>query len=526
MSSSSLSHARRRLYRVHSWTGLSLGLLLYVVCFSGSTALFTDELFRWERPGVRFGAVDSPAIDPIVRRELHGIDAEHGVLVFLPSTAHPTVGLSYEVHTDAGEELFHHREIDPRSGAEIGDQGGVGHFLRELHANLLIEGRIGRYAVGLVGLAFLLSIATGVVIHAKFFRHLFTYRGDESRNVRWLDTHNVFGVWLLPFHAIIAFSGALLGLVGVFLTVLAFSSFGGDVEKATEAILGTPPVASGRDATMVDIDAVIADLRRREPIADRMLLHIEHWGDANAEAHAFVARDGSLDANHEHRYSLATGEHLGRKSLGDSYAGRLYAAMLPLHYATFGGFALKLAYLIMGIGSSVLVASGLMVWLVRREKQYPKTHGAMRRLLPGFTTGMATATAAAFIAEHALPQTDAPVFWVGVVYFATWTVTIAAGLALADARRATGLGILATGVLLALAGPVHWRATGDHLLRSAGRGDWYVAGTDLTLLGVATAAIACAVRILSSRPVAATTEHRNVAGDTALTAARRPIAAK
>jgi uncharacterized iron-regulated membrane protein len=48
-----------RWYNVHSWTGLVLGLGMFVVCFSGTVAVLYEQLEAWEqRPHLNVPAVE------------------------------------------------------------------------------------------------------------------------------------------------------------------------------------------------------------------------------------------------------------------------------------------------------------------------------------------------------------------------------------------------------------------------------------------------------------------------------------
>ncbi|MEL6367829.1 MAG: PepSY-associated TM helix domain-containing protein, partial [Pseudomonadota bacterium] len=37
-----------RIYDLHSWTGVALGIIMFFVCFTGSLALFHHEFEPWE----------------------------------------------------------------------------------------------------------------------------------------------------------------------------------------------------------------------------------------------------------------------------------------------------------------------------------------------------------------------------------------------------------------------------------------------------------------------------------------------
>ncbi|MEM8703329.1 MAG: PepSY-associated TM helix domain-containing protein, partial [Pseudomonadota bacterium] len=78
-----------------------------------------------------------------------------------------------------------------------------------------------RILVGLVGIAFLLLILTGIVAHTKFTKELFTLRYLKSVRLKWQDSHKVMGLWTSPFAAMIALTGAFLGVIALLLPLLA-----------------------------------------------------------------------------------------------------------------------------------------------------------------------------------------------------------------------------------------------------------------------------------------------------------------
>ncbi len=260
------STTRARLYTVHSWAGVLFGLLLFVFCFSGVPALFHDELFQWERPQVR--APGAPiSLDTLLRRELRP-DVDH-LFVLLPRADRPAWGIVQHPPEGGGLSLRTRDEYDLSGQKVAGPYYGVARFLRRLHTNLEIDGPAGRYTVGFGGVVLMVLLLTGVIIHARFLESLTSWRPGGSRHVRWLDAHNVLGVWMLPFHVVIAFSGAVLGLAGLFLSIIAFVVFEGDIGRAQDMLVGSHREASGEAATMQPLEAMIEDAARRVPGAIR-----------------------------------------------------------------------------------------------------------------------------------------------------------------------------------------------------------------------------------------------------------------
>ena len=55
-----------RNYDLHSWTGIALGLIVYVVAFTGCFALFDNEIRTWEDPTLRVSVPNElPAMDAV-----------------------------------------------------------------------------------------------------------------------------------------------------------------------------------------------------------------------------------------------------------------------------------------------------------------------------------------------------------------------------------------------------------------------------------------------------------------------------
>ncbi|MCQ9372279.1 PepSY domain-containing protein, partial [Corynebacterium sp. 35RC1] len=100
------------------------------------------------------------------------------------------------------------------TGAVVGPvDSQLGQTLRMLHVFLFFG---PRWIVGFLGVAMLVLIATGIVIHRKILAELFTQRWGRSLRVVTSDLHKSAGIWGLGFHILIAGTGAWLGVAPLF----------------------------------------------------------------------------------------------------------------------------------------------------------------------------------------------------------------------------------------------------------------------------------------------------------------------
>ena len=164
-------------HRLHSYTGILTGLLIFVLCFTGALLVYKYELRDWMNP-----QLESTPGELTPGQALRGARAAAPALP--PSLlAFPADAFSighYSVPLPAGEDGRQRLFLDARSGvASTGLQTDADTFLRLFHVQFL-AGQPGRWFVGGLGLAMLLSLLSGLFIHRHLLRD---FSGFESAGV-------------------------------------------------------------------------------------------------------------------------------------------------------------------------------------------------------------------------------------------------------------------------------------------------------------------------------------------------------
>ncbi|MEO1043727.1 MAG: PepSY-associated TM helix domain-containing protein [Pseudomonadota bacterium] len=435
----------KRNYDLHSWSGVALGLFVYIVAFSGCLALFFEELQTWEDPARRLTVAEDPVpIDAIFTDWIAGHLSEEGEVGFVrftyPTTSEPYYTGFLEVETpreDGGHDHeFVEQRWDTKDGAAIADRGhGVSHWLRDFHRDLMwpnaLGGRtVGRGLVGIAGVVLMLSIITGVVAHTKISGELFTLRFFRSMRLKWQDTHKVLGLWGLPFYSMIAFTGAVIGVVTLLAPIIAVLTFKGDQEALIQAVLGEPLEASGVAAEMLSVD----DMRLfTEPTSGHPVSFIvmNNWGDENARFDVYFKADTELAQVEGYQINGVTGDLITDSAFENlTAANRTLNAVTPLHYATYGGVVLKIVYFLLGLSLALITALGMMMWVERRlhgneGKKSPWVYQGLSKLTVGVTCGLPLASMAIFYADKLIPVgPDGRIVMVGWTFFIIWAASI------------------------------------------------------------------------------------------------------
>ncbi len=463
---------RVRIYDAHSWTGISLGIFLFVVCFTGSLALFDHEIQSWEDPARRL-AVPAQTIDlhPLVEDWVDTMPAGGEVAflgVYYPTKFEPYFHSIMNFRSADGDVEQLSRKWNAATGEPLPDRGdGLSTWLLDFHRDLMwpdaLGGRqIGRGLVGIAGVIMLLSIVTGVLTHRKILKEAFVFRRKKSVRVKWKDAHNFLGIWSLPFSTVIAFTGAWLGIVALLLPITGLLVFKGDVEAVAAAVGEGANAPAGIVAPMLNLD----DVGRRQHSQSGELplfVSIQNWGYSDATYTLQYKPDTELMYYEAERLHGVTGEPLPLTGvLEPSAATRVIAAMSPLHYATYGGFILKLLYFALGIGMASMVALGNMVWIERRAnssegRQSQAFYARLSRFTAGACLGVVVASPAIFYVDLFYSGDEANrIYAIGQAYFAVWALVLTVSLAVRNTYSVVRRLLQLTGLLLVGLPPVSW----------------------------------------------------------------------
>lgn len=435
----------REMLAGHSALGLAFAALIYVVCLSGTLAVFVNELQRWEQPDAPVVApgLNIDAIAAVVANGYEKAKAEGGAHdLFVMGPGGNSSRLAVYFHDDAsGVE-----------GAWLANARGElvtpitapwSEFVAELHTALHLPRTWGLLLVGLVGVALLSSLISGVLSHPRIFKDAFALRWGGSRRLREADLHNRLAVWGLPFHIAVSLTGALIGLSTLIVGVLALAAYDGNSEKAFSAILGPMPWADDTPAPVPDIAAMVRHVKLASPDAEFVSANLQHVATAGQVVHLGMKTPGHLALSNVYYFNGA-GQPLGDGGLETGGVGQRILGMLqPLHFGWFGGIPVKLAYGVLGLALSIIAYNGVTIWLVRRrDKGRPLPGWEKAWTALGWSQPLAFATTALASLVAAVPSFS---IYAGtmVAAFAYARLTRDAAQAGHGLRLATALAILA-----------------------------------------------------------------------------------
>ncbi|MEO1648608.1 MAG: PepSY-associated TM helix domain-containing protein [Pseudomonadota bacterium] len=521
-----------RIYDLHSWTGVCLGIIMFFVCFTGSVALFHHEFEPWEDPARRGEITANPApvhdkVEELVARA-DGKFEPRFVNVGLPHGEHGHYELMAGGPDADNVFQWEYARVSATTGDELPyRENGANQALYDLHRDLAwpdaLGGRqVGRILVGLVGISFLLLILTGIVAHTKITKELFTLRYLKSVRLKWQDSHKVMGLWTSPFAAMIALTGAFLGVIALLLPLMAFVTAKGD-QEALVAKLGLGGVEPAEiSAPMIPADEIGPRVHPEtgNPVT---FVRYQNYGDQNAQATLSYKAEQRLLYSDTITVSAVTGETQAGQDLFLTNGPFAYilATFSPLHYGTYGGLTLKLIYFVLGMSIAVMSALGNMMWIERRR------HGGEGNksdryyaILSGINTGVCAGLPLAAVAVLAFDKlywgTEAARYSSAMSFlFAAWAAIAVFGFVRGNDYKANREILAVTGFGLVALAPLNWIVTGDAMWTAFGTGAAGSAWFDLAFIVLGASAVGVAAKLPADRP---TDKRRDKKAHTAIQA--------
>jgi uncharacterized iron-regulated membrane protein len=508
---------------LHTWSGLLLGWLMFLIFVTGSLSFFRSEINFWMRPELHRayraagGAkADSARMIAHARRvlEQEAPDSPQWQ-ISLPGPRFPALSVSWRASESSatppggrrghvGRPAMKRLLLDPSTGDILKARETAGaDFLFRLHFQLYgIDAITGRWIIGAGTMVMLIALISGVIVHRNIFRDFFTFRPNKGKR-SWMDAHVLTSAVSLPFHFVIAFSGLLLlagqlmwpVMHGLYPDARAFviESRGGRARFDIE-----PP--SGTRVPLTDFAPLFETARQRWPERPPDTIVITNPGDSRASIEIRQSYGGRL-ANRAAPERLffdgAGGELLDTpKAEAPSAILAVWNALTALHMGRFATPAQRWLLFFAGICGAAMVASGLVLWRISRlgkhdEKSSGEAGEALRmpfgcRLVEVFNVagiaGLLAAIGVYFWGCRLLPGDLAlRVNWEIALFFIAWGVLLFHA-ALARHLSAWAGQLAFSGILFAFLPLLNGLTGGASLFRSIAAGYWQVAGFDLCAL--------------------------------------------
>jgi uncharacterized iron-regulated membrane protein len=371
-------------FHTHTVSGIVISVVLYIIFFAGSFAFFRDDIANWERGE---SASISKEIQLDFDKALKTLDTAYDLRGRKITISQPhnekKVAISLEATKDslaskkAREAQFLYIDNSTYTTSTYNETYNLGEFIYRLHFLAQIPYPVGYYLSGFVALFFLFAIVTGVLLHwKKIVSNFYLFRPKEKLKTWWTDAHTSLGILGLPFQFVYAVTGAFFMIKLLIVAPAVQFLYQGDQDKLykeleyteTEAEYGNKPLTK-----TFSINEIVTVTKKNWNDFNITHVEIQNYGDTKMQ----VLVEGKMKYDKKFTgvgkivYKVATGEMLIKKNpiVQSSYLDIVKNVLYRIHFGDYGGYALKIISFALGILSCFVIISGVMIWLVARDKK-------------------------------------------------------------------------------------------------------------------------------------------------------------
>jgi len=301
---------RRALFQVHLWSGIALGIYVVVVCVSGSAVVFRTDIENVLSAKTQVEATGTPLTREQLRQAAQRRYPDY-VIGTITRGRFATEAAEVQITRGWREQR---RLVNPFTGQDMGPSPStLFRWMRvagDLHGNLMLGPR-GLTANGVGGFLTAVICLTGIVVWwpgiANWRRSLWIRGNVGWKRLNW-DLHSAFGIWTFAILLMWGLTGAYFIFPDPFRAVI--NNFTPINPPRTQQVAPSPQASA---------------------------------------ASAIAGSNGTPSPFRRPRRPRTKGEKILR---GFSSA----------HYGNFGGWPLKVLYVILGFAPAVLFVTGVIMW--------------------------------------------------------------------------------------------------------------------------------------------------------------------
>ncbi|WP_286777511.1 PepSY-associated TM helix domain-containing protein [Sphingobacterium sp. UBA2074] len=455
-------------FNTHTISGIIICAILYVIFFAGSFAFFRNEIAAWQNnTSYKTYREDHKNVDHLLdslkgQTNLNGRDItfymhREGTSAYLGLSASNDSILNKENLAKITPEQKAAKKNSRRRGGDDDSKNftynfankkagdyvqnyDMGEFLFRLHFLAQLNqvpirvgiAPFGYLIAGITAFIFLFALITGLLLHwDKIVSNFFVFRPFSKWKTVWPDMHTALGVIGFPFQFIFAVTGTFLIINSVLALPLSKLLYDGDQQKMYQEMGVSAETNFPYTYKPLNADINIApflDLAKHKwPEADFQRITIKNYADSNM--HVIMELEPHFNKSFAGSGLLsvraADNKVVAEKSpVSDaSYADGVRSIIYRLHYGDYGGYPLKMVYFILGVMGCLVIISGILIWLVARDKnnvipRKRKFNFWAASIFTAICLTMLPVTALTFIAIKLSPEVNQDFIY--RVYFYSW----------------------------------------------------------------------------------------------------------
>lgn len=376
--------SNKSLFNIHGWLGLNLGLLLFVICFSGTFATLSNEIDWLLNPDMRIEKQNHPPQWEAMYTSLQKTFPEGKILgIYKNNFSVYNEAFATTAHVSLPNGQTRKVYLNPYSGQIQGHSSflDIQRFFRSYHRRFF-DGERGIFIITFSSFFLFFSGLTGFLFYKGWLKNLFKFRIKSGIKNLFSDAHKLTGIWSLLFVLLIALTGIF------YFTELVLQNAGrydlmlpespAQIEQSERATFGS-------NLELLTLDTYVKNAQEAYPELDIQSIRVPHTPSGYVYIDGQVGNPIVRDrANNVHLHPY-TGDVVHIQRTSDLNVAEFITDTLdPLHFGYFGGLPAKILWFILGLAISFAVLSGTYLWYIRgiekKERRIRKNKSSQNKL--------------------------------------------------------------------------------------------------------------------------------------------------
>ena len=380
------SYTFRKFIRdIHLWLGVGSGLVLFLICFSGTIYTFRHEVEQFLEPE-KFKIISTQTAPHSLSELITATEQEtKGKVTRISIYDNPLKPMELQVSMGKEDKRGETYFVNPYNSAILGTGKGPATnffmFFFKMHRYMLLDQKIGRPIVGVSTLIFVFLTITGLVLWLpkkikswRSFKPGLTIKFSANWKRFNHDLHNVLGFYTFILVLIMALTGLNWSFEWYkdgMSDVLGAKVFGGRDEVKIESTITA-------NALAISPETALSLSQKEFPYTGKTTISLAKGPEASYE----IIKKNDANFNKEafdkiildqYSGSILKKELFADKTLGQKIAAQIKAIHLGEIYGTFS----KIVYFISCLIATSLPITGIIIWINKLRKQKTKTSKAI-----------------------------------------------------------------------------------------------------------------------------------------------------
>lgn len=380
--------------RLHLWLGLSVGMIVFIVAFTGTLYVFKDEiqnLLRKESVYVPKETIKEKPLPLETLREKVTLEVHEKYPVSsveIPLDKKRSYEFLYYEKNKKGwnyfDEILVYKTVyvNQYNGEILGiynEKYDIFPILKAMHWSLLLNSDWGKYVVGIPVVIFIFMLITGIILwwpknkHSRKKRFWFDWKNIKTWKRKNYDLHSILG-----FYA--SFIALLLSVTGIYFAYPvvknAFNiTLSGSADLPKEKEIRSPDSLMAKSSSVFDLTARETRKLYSQSSSFRIPLNGKNkkGKQLNNIPVTVYGKDGRFSIRNQLVFDKYSGKLLSNKPHGElSNAEKYTNANYDIHTGSYFGLAGKILWFIAGLVCTSLPVTGFLVWWGKRKKQGKK----------------------------------------------------------------------------------------------------------------------------------------------------------